>query len=124
MSYVPINPDVVPLLNGLKPYLNQKGQVVTEGVLSIIQLLTSNPGQETVKTLSKVFRTAGQDDRVITVNTAAGPVAVSISIAFTLFLILILLILSGSILAFNPIFSSEQTEEHSDGDEAEQTASV
>lgn len=102
MSNVPINPNVVPLLQGVKPYLGLNGQVVTDGVLSLIQLLTSQPGKEAVYTMSKVFSAPGGGDSAVTVNTVTGPVTFSLNLAFTLFLILILLLLSGNLLALNP----------------------
>ena len=102
MSYVPINPDIVPLLQGFRPYLGVKGQVVTDGLLSLIEVVTSNPGQEAVKTMSKALVTVGGEDKTITVNTAVGPLPLSLNLVFTLFLILILLILSGNLLAINP----------------------
>jgi len=99
MSYVPFNENIVPLLNGLKPYLSSKSKIVTDGILSLINVLGSHPGQEAIKAVSQVFTTSGKNDRVITVNTVSGPVTFSLGLAFTLFLILILLILSGNLLA-------------------------
>lgn len=102
MDFQPINPNVVPLLQGLSPYLGKKGQIVSEGISSFVNLLSSNYGQETVRTMSKVFSVTGKGDKVFTVNTPSGPVTFSLGIAFALFLILILLILSGSFLAMSP----------------------
>lgn len=101
MSYVPIDPKIVPLLQGLKPYLGSKGQVVSEGILGLIQVLTSQHGQEAVKSMSKIYSVPGSGERMITVNTAAGPVTFSLNLVFVLFLILILLLLSGNLLAFH-----------------------
>ncbi|MFA5882190.1 MAG: hypothetical protein WC834_08335 [Eubacteriales bacterium] len=102
MSYVPIDPKIVPLLQGLKPYLGSKGQVVSEGILGLIQVLTSQHGQEAIKSMSKIYSVPGSSgERMITVNTAAGPVTFSLNLVFVLFLILILLLLSGNLLAFH-----------------------
>lgn len=102
MNNVPFNPHIVPLLQGIRPYLGANGQVVSDGILSIIQLLASNPGQEAVRTMSRVFTPPGADDKTITVNTVGGPVTLSLNLVFVLFLILILLVLSGNLLALNP----------------------
>lgn len=102
MSFVPVNPNVIPLLQGLKPYLASNGQFVTDGILSLIQLLTSDHGKAAVSAVSKVFTTSGNGGKVVTVNTVAGPVTFSLNLVFVLFLILILLILSGNLLALSP----------------------
>ncbi len=102
MSYIPIDSNIVPLLQGLKPYLGSKSQVITEGILSLIQVMTSHHGQEAVKSMSKLYSVSGLNDRMITVNTVAGPVALSVNMVFLLFLILILLLLSGNLLAVHP----------------------
>lgn len=103
MNYLPVSPNVVPLLQGLKPYLGSKGHVLVEGVTSVFNLLGSSPGQEAVGAMSKVFTTVTKSDKAITVNTSAGPVTLSLNLAFTLFLILILLLLSGNLLAFGAL---------------------
>ncbi|HWI54964.1 MAG TPA: hypothetical protein VNT57_04690 [Desulfobacteria bacterium] len=99
MDFQPINTNVVPLLHGLKPYLGTKGQLVTEGLTSLVNLLSSEHGQEAIRTMSRTLTATGKGDKVFTVNTPGGPVTFSLGIEFTLFLILILLILSGSFLA-------------------------
>lgn len=104
MDYIPVNPNVVPLLHGLKPYLAKDGQVVTEGILSVLQLLASQQGKDAVATMSKIFTESGSSGKAITVNTVNGPVTFSLNLAFVLFLILILLILSGNLLALSPGF--------------------
>lgn len=104
MSHIPVNPHIVPLLQGVKPYLAKDGQVVTEGILSLLQLISSEHGKEAVATMSKVFTPSGSDEKAITINTVAGPVTFSLNLVFVLFLILILLILSGNLLALSPGF--------------------
>ncbi len=101
MSYLSFDSKIVPLLQGLKPYLNSRSQLVTDGILGLIQVVNSQPGQEAVQTISKFYPASGNEDRVITVNTAAGPVTFSLNLVFVLFLILILLLLSGNLLAFS-----------------------
>lgn len=96
-----VNPNVIPLLQGLKPYLGNNGQVLTDGVLSLVQLMTSQHGQEAIHTMSKVIAGPNKSDKIMTVNTVGGSVTVSLNLAFTLFLILILLILSGNLLALD-----------------------
>lgn len=102
MSDLPINQNVVPLLHGLKPYMGSGGQVLADGVISVIKLLASNHGQEAIGAMSRVFTAPGKGTKTITVNTGAGPVTFSLNMVFVLFLILILLLLSGNLLAFNP----------------------
>ncbi len=109
MDFQPINTNVIPLLQGLKPYLGTKGKIVSEGLSSLVNLLASEHGQEAVKTMSKALTVTGKGDKVFTVNTPGGPVSFSLGIAFTLFLILILLILSGSLLALSPGFYGENS---------------
>jgi hypothetical protein len=102
MSNISAEPNLIPLLHGLKPYLRQNGQVFADGILSLLQLLSSSHGQEAVVNISKVFSTSGKGDKMISLNTSKGLVALSTSTVFSLFLILILLLLSGNLLAFNP----------------------
>lgn len=102
MSHIPVNPNIIPLLQGLKPYLAHNGQVVTDGILSLLQLLSSEHGKEAVATMGKVFTPSGSDGKAVTINTVAGPVTFSLNLVFVLFLILILLILSGNLLALSP----------------------
>lgn len=104
MSHIPVNPHIIPLLQGLKPYLANNGQVVTDGILSVLQLLSSDHGKEAVATMGKVFTPSGSDGKAVTINTVTGPVTFSLNLVFVLFLILILLILSGNLLAFSPGF--------------------
>lgn len=102
MNHIPVNPNIVPLLQGLKPYLATDGQVVTDGILSLLQLISSEQGKDAVTTMSKVFTPSGSDGKAVTINTVAGPVTFSLNLVFVLFLILILLILSGNLLALSP----------------------
>lgn len=102
MTFHPINPNVVPLLQGLKPYLGIRGQSLADGVASVVNLLGSQHGQEALHTMSKMFSTTGDGDKIVTIDTAAGPITLSLNLAFVLFLILILLILSGNLLALSP----------------------
>ncbi len=92
-------PNIVPLIQGVKPYLNTHLQTTADGVLSLINLLSSPPGQETVKAVSKLFSLPSKNTG-ITVYSVNGPVTLNINYAFVLFLILILLIFSGSFLLF------------------------
>ncbi len=122
MSYVPIDPNIVPLLQGFRPYLGAKGQAVTDGLLSLLEVVTSNPGQEAVKTMSHALTSIRGEEKTITLNTAAGTVTLSLNLVFVLFLILILLILSGNLLAFSHDFydNTESPEElGADSGEAE-----
>lgn len=107
MSQIPINPNVVPLLQGFKPYLGTKGQVITDGVLSLISLVTSPTGEEAIRTMSRALTAIGGEEKTFTVRTTEGPVPLSLNLAFVLFLILILLILSGNLLAFSTISDAE-----------------
>lgn len=102
MSQISVDPNLVPLLQGLKPYLSVKSQALADGISSFLQLLTSQHGKEAVSTMSKVFSTPGGSSKSVTINTVAGPVTFSFGLAFALFLILILLVLSGNLLALNP----------------------
>ncbi len=103
MSLSPFNPHVVPLLQGVKPYLGTQGQSFTDGILSLINLLASQPGQQAIEAVSKLFLLPGRPGKEITVHTASGPITLNLSSAFTLFLILILLILSTNTLSFGPV---------------------
>ncbi|MDT3700589.1 MAG: hypothetical protein RO469_14355 [Thermincola sp.] len=102
MSHIPVSPHLAPLLQGVKPYLASDGQVVTDGILSLLQLLTSESGQDAVATMSRMFTPSGSNGKSVTINTVAGPVTFSLNLVFVLFLILILLILSGNLLALSP----------------------
>ena len=101
MSYVPIDPNIVPLLQGFRPYLGEKGQVVTDGLVSLFDVVTSNSGQEAVKTMSRALASIGGEGKTITLKTATGNLTLSLNLVFVLFLILILLILSGNLLALS-----------------------
>ena len=102
MSTVPINPNVVPLLQGLKPYIGSNAQVISDSVINLVNLLTSHHGQEAVQSVTKVFTTSGKDERVFTVDTFAGPISFNLGMVFAMFLILILLVLSASFLTLGP----------------------
>lgn len=102
MSSIPINPNVVPLLQGLKPYLGANAQVVSDGVINLVKVLNSPHGQEAVQSLSKVITAPGRGERVFTVDTFAGPISFNLGMVFALFLILILLVLSASFLTLGP----------------------
>ncbi|WP_418791541.1 hypothetical protein [Phosphitispora sp. TUW77] len=97
MSNILFSPDLPPLIIGVKPYLPLKGQNLADGVLSLIELLSSMPAQEAAKKMSRLFQLAG--NRSITVDTSLGPITLALDSAFLLFLILILLILSGNLLS-------------------------
>ncbi len=102
MNRLSVDPNVVPLLQGLKPFLSSRSQVITDGILSVVQLLTSQHGQEAIQAVSKIFAAADKRDKKPTVQeTGDGHVISPVNMAFTLFLILILLILSGNLLALN-----------------------
>lgn len=102
MDLQPIDSNIIPLLQGLKPYLGNRGKVLAEGVSSLVNLLTSHHGQEAVRSVCNIFTANGQRDKIVTVDTAAGPVSLSLSMAAVLFLIFILIILSGNLLALTP----------------------
>lgn len=102
MDFQPIDPNIIPLLQGLKPYLGTRGQALAEGASSLVNLLTSHHGQEAVRSVSNIFMVKGKGDKVVTVDTAGGPVSLSLSMAAVLFLIFILIILSGNLLALTP----------------------
>ena len=93
------NPDIVPLIQGLKPFLPDNAQYYADGVLRLIDLATSESAQEAAQNLSRMFLLP--DNKSITIQTAAGPLTLSLDSAFLLFLILILLILSGNLLTFD-----------------------
>ncbi len=103
MSFVPFSPHLVPLLQGIKPYLGIKGQNFTDGMLSLINLLASQPGQQAIEAVSKMFLLPSKHGKGITVHTVSGPITLNLSSAFVLFLILILLILSGNLLSLGPV---------------------
>lgn len=102
MEFQPIDPNIVPLIQGLKPYLGSRGQVLAEGATSLVNLLASHHGKEAIRSVSNIFTAGGKGDKIVTVDTAAGPVSLSLSMAAVMFLIFILLILSGNLLALTP----------------------
>ncbi len=88
MMPVTVDPNVIPLLQGVKPYLGSKGQNLADSVLSFLRLISSQAGQETLK----VFSTSMNPE----IGTQADG-AWSLNYAFTLFLILLLLVLSSNV---------------------------
>ncbi len=96
MSSTLFGPDLPPLIKGVKPYLPEKAQYLADGVLSLIELVTSRPAQEAAQKMNRLFQLPGQ--KSVTIDTSLGPITLSLDSAFLLFLILILLILSGNIL--------------------------
>lgn len=118
MSTVPINPNVVPLLQGLKPYIGSNAQAISDSVINMVKLLTSHHGQEAVQSVTKVLTTPGKDERIFTVDTFAGPISFNLGMVFALFLILILLVLSASFLTLGPsLYGDDQQAEGFTGTE-------
>ncbi|WP_418790448.1 hypothetical protein [Phosphitispora sp. TUW77] len=117
MNSIPIDPNIGPLLQGFRPYFGAKGQVITDSLLSLLEVVSSNPGQEAVKTMSKALASFGSEEKIFTLKTATGTLSISLNLVFTLFLILILLILSGNLLAFShDTYENEERPEESAGD--------
>ncbi|KNZ70675.1 hypothetical protein Tfer_0353 [Thermincola ferriacetica] len=94
MSSSPLNPNLVPFLQGLKPFLGPKGQNLTDITLNLLKILSSQTTQETVQMLNEAVNKN---------SSAAQGVASPVDYAFTLFLILILLILSSNVLIPNEV---------------------
>lgn len=96
MGNLPIKAEDIQLLNGLKPYLGTKGQALTDRVLSMIQLLTSESIQQALEAMVRVMPSDGTN---ITPNkNSNGPAivegagaGVTFEPALILFLILVLL---------------------------------
>lgn len=99
MGSSPFNPNVVLLLEGLKPFMRTEKRELTDGILSVINLIGSQHGQEAAQAISKMLLLPCPPGKGVTVNTVAGPITLNLGSAFLLFLILILLILSGNLLA-------------------------
>lgn len=95
MNNLLVQPELVPLLQALKPYLGSKGQTVSDGVSNILKLVTSEPGREALNTLDNVLSTWGVDGKPISFNTPLGQVQFSMGSVFVLFLILVLILLAG-----------------------------
>ncbi len=90
-------PELITLIQGIKPHLGDKGQAVSDGVLSVMSLISSEHGQQTLQNLDRVLSALGMDGKNVTISTASGrPVAFSLNSSFILILILILLLLSGN----------------------------
>lgn len=92
MSNLPIDPNIMPLINGVKPYLGLKAQNYADMFASVIKLLTSNSGQEVITTMGRILAPDTADSVSIETNKGLGALMVGPNIAFSLFLILILLI--------------------------------
>lgn len=100
-----IKPELITLIQGIKPYLGNKGQIVSDGLLSVMQLVTSEQAQQTLQNLDRVLSTLGMDGKNVTISTASGrPVTFSLNSSFILFLIPILLLLSGNFSTLNNSF--------------------
>ena len=95
------DPEILPLIHGLKPYLGVKGQVLSDSISSVLQLLSSQHGQQAVQTLNQVMSTWGQDGKMISFGTPLGEFSFSLNAVFILFLILVLLLLAGNSTFFN-----------------------
>ncbi|MHB9094415.1 MAG: hypothetical protein ACYC21_07055 [Eubacteriales bacterium] len=54
-----VKPELIPLLNGLKPYLGSKGQTLADSIMSVVQLLTSQAGQEAFENVAKMLPSFG-----------------------------------------------------------------
>gem|GEM_PF-5129637 len=99
MSHQPFNSNLVPLIQGIRPYLKAEYISVADGILSIMNLISSQQGQEAARAMSRMLHFDEKNNRTLLIETAAGPMTLNLPSAFTLFLILILLILSGNLLA-------------------------
>lgn len=91
MTNLPIDPNLLPLLDGVRPYLGAKAQGYTDMFKSMVKLLTSNSGREVITTMSRMLN-PGQT--VTAEGVLQGPVT-GMNFAFALFLILILLLFAS-----------------------------
>jgi len=92
MSNLPIDPNLLPLVNGVRPYLGNKARNFADMYTGMIKLLTGNSGKEVLTTMSRIL--APRNAQALAEAKGAQAQMYTPNIAFTLFLILILLILA------------------------------
>ena len=90
--------ETVQLFELFKPYLGCEFTTLIDGTTSLINLLISPAGQDTIKTISTYFLARGDKGKIITFDTPRGQVRLALGSAFILFLVLILLIIGSMLL--------------------------
>lgn len=95
MNSLSIDPETVKLIQMAAPFLGQTGLALTDGFLRSVELLTSNAGQEWLKSLSRVANLGGRGGKSLPLHSASGPADINLNLPFILFLIFILLFLSS-----------------------------
>lgn len=102
--FAPI-PEMIPLLQSVKRYMGPKGMTLTDGLLKIIDFITSEPGEELLKTLGEISSLGGKQGKPVSVYTASRPMTINLNWSLILFLILILFVIPA-----NPVnFSSARS---------------
>lgn len=91
MSNLPIDPNLLPLLDGIRPYLGTKARNYSDMLSSMVKLLTSNSGREVITTMSRMLTPA---PNVTAEAVQAAPIP-GPNMAFSLFLILVLLLFAS-----------------------------
>lgn len=94
MNNLPIDPNLLPLLDGVRPYLGLKAQNYADLFASMIKLLTSSSGQEVIATMSRMVAEGTSKTAAAGTAKNMGTQVFAPNIAFSLFLILILLLFS------------------------------
>jgi hypothetical protein len=94
MNNLPIDPNLLPLLDGVRPYLGSNAQNYADLFASMIKLLTSNSGQEVIATMGRMVKESTSNTTAADTAKNMGVQAIGPNIAFSLFLILILLLFS------------------------------
>ncbi len=92
MNSLPIDPNLMPLINGVKPYLGSKAKDYADMFTGMMKLLSSNSGREVITTMSRIMLPADIKTAAGSTTQAISPQMYSPNIAFSLFLVLVLLI--------------------------------
>lgn len=105
MNNLPLDPHLIPLLNGVKPYLGAKSRNLADMFTGVVDLLTSNSGKEVISTMSQLLvpKTVSAVHRN-PVQSIAPQMFVP---AFSLFLILILLIFATGAMGWTGLTAEE-----------------
>ena len=108
MNNLPVDPNLMPLIASVKPYLGPKAKSYADIFTGVMKLLTSSSGKEVITTMSKLMLPQN-----VSANSAAvgmGNQMFGANIAFSLFLILVLLIFATGGMGWGMAADAENSE--------------
>lgn len=121
MKNLPIDPNLMPLINGVKPYLGTSARNYADMFSSTLKLLSSNSGREVITTMGRIL--APNVKGTVSTETNKGLSALLMgpgpSIAFSLFLILVLLIFATGGLGWADLMDAADDEVNTPDNQAE-----